>query len=133
LEWTEDLAVGNEMIDAQHKELFVRITDLVNAIKSKTCKFEIGPTTQFLQQYVIKHFTDEQNLMKSQNYPDFEAHKALHDKFIHDFEDLKKELEDETSNYSKSVYTNQMVVDWIVEHINQVDKKFGQYMKEQGK
>ena len=133
MEWTQDLSVDNGMIDEQHKELFKRITDLVDAIKSKTCKYKIGPTTQFLQEYMVKHFTDEQNLMESHGYPDIEEHKALHDQFIKDFAELRKELEDEESNYNKSVYTNQIVVNWIVDHINQVDKKFGIFMKEQGK
>jgi hemerythrin len=130
MNWTPDLAVDDGRIDEQHRELFDRIGKLVEAIKSKTCKYEIGPTTKFLEEYILKHFGDEETMMQEAGFPDFESHKAIHDNFISNFMDLKKELESETSNYSKSVYTNQIVVDWILDHINEMDKSFGRYLKE---
>ena len=62
MEWTTDLTVDDGKIDEQHRELFARITKLVEAIKSKTCKYEIGPTTKFLEEYIIEHFRDNTNL-----------------------------------------------------------------------
>ena len=128
MEWTTDLAVDEGKIDEQHRELFKRIGKLVSAIKSKTCKYEIGPTTAFLEEYIIVHFHDEEEMMRKAGYPDFDAHKAIHENFISDFNELKKNLEGESSNYTKSVYTNQIVVDWILEHIQAVDKSFGRFL-----
>ena len=133
MEWTPDLEVDEGKIDEQHRELFKRISKLVSAIKSKTCKFEIGPTTAFLEEYIIEHFNDEQEMMREAGYPDFEVHKAIHEKFISDFNELKKNLESESSNYTKSVYTNQIVVDWILEHIQEMDKAFGRFLSSEGK
>ena len=128
MQWTSDLAVDGGTIDEQHKELFRRIGKLVSAIKSKTCKYEIGPTTAFLEEYIFVHFRYEQEMMREAGYPEYEAHKAIHDKFISDFKELKKSLEGVTSNYTKSVYTNQIVVDWILEHIKEMDKSFGKFL-----
>ena len=133
MEWTTDLTVDEGRIDEQHRELFARITKLVEAIKSKTCKYEIGPTTKFLEEYIIEHFRDEEEMMRKAGYPDFDAHKAIHEKFISDFNELKKNLESESSNYTKSVYTNQIVVDWILEHIQEIDKSFGRFLSSGGK
>ncbi|MCK4910686.1 MAG: hemerythrin family protein [Thermodesulfovibrionales bacterium] len=129
MEWTPDLTVDNGKIDEQHRELFKRITKLVEAIKSKTCKYEIGPTTAFLEEYIVEHFHDEEEMMRKAGFPDFDAHKAIHENFISDFNELKKDLEGEDSNYTKSVYTNQIVVDWILAHIQEMDKSFGRYLK----
>ncbi len=128
MEWTPDLTVDGAKIDDQHRELFRRIGRLVEAIKSKTCKYEIGPTTEFLEEYIVEHFTDEQEMMKESGYPEYEAHKDIHDNFISDFNELKKTLENESSNYTKSVYTNQIVVDWILEHIKKEDKEFSRFL-----
>jgi len=128
MEWTPDLSVGVEKIDEQHRELFSRIGRLVAAIKSKTCKFEIGPTTQFLEEYVVEHFSDEEQLMQKVGYPDYEHHKALHEGFIRDFSALSRELESEISNYNKSAYTNKIVVDWILDHIKMVDMELGAFI-----
>ena len=133
MEWTTDLTVDEGRIDEQHRELFARITKLVEAIKSKTCKYEIGPTTKFLEEYIIEHFRDEEEMMRKAGYPDFDEHKAIHEKFISDFNELKKNLESESSNYTKSVYTNQIVVDWILEHIQEIDKSFGRFLSSGGK
>jgi hemerythrin len=128
MEWTPDLSVGVDKIDEQHRELFKRITSLVEAIKSKTCKFEIGPTTRFLEEYVLEHFSDEEDLMRSVDYPAYEQHKALHRGFIDDFEALARELEGESSSYNKSAYTNKIVVDWILAHIKKVDMELGSFI-----
>jgi len=128
MQWTPDLSVGVEKIDEQHRELFKRITALVDAIRSKTCKFEIGPTLKFLEEYVAEHFSDEEDLMESVGYPAYEQHRALHVKFMDDFEALTRELEGESSSYNKSAYTNKMVVDWILDHINKVDMQLGAFI-----
>ncbi len=128
MEWTQDLTVDEGKIDEQHRELFKRITKLVSAIKSKTCKYEIGPTTVFLEVYIIEHFRDEELMMSKAGYPDFEEHKAIHENFISDFAKLRMNLESESSTYTKSVYTNQIVVDWILAHIQEMDKSFGKFL-----
>jgi hemerythrin len=132
VEWTPDLAVGIGTIDGQHRELFDRITKLVDAIKASTCKYTIGGTLDFLEEYVVQHFADEQAMMLKYGYPGYEAHKAQHEAFKRDFALLREEFKDESSNYNRSALTNQFVVDWILNHINKVDKLFGEYLREKG-
>lgn len=130
MEWTEDLAIKVANIDEQHKELFARIGALVDSVKRKECKLTFGPTFTFLEEYVVKHFGDEEAIMQREGYPEFDAHKAEHGKFIADLNALKAEIQNEPSSYTRSVMTNQAVVDWILSHIKQRDKRFGQYMRE---
>ena len=129
MQWTDDLLVGDKTIDDQHKELFRRIGELVDAVKKKECKFLIDDTFKFIEQYVIKHFSDEEKIMLDQGYPGYDEQKAAHDRFIEDLRALKDELKLEESSYTRSVYTNQIVVDWIVAHIKQSDKKLGAFLK----
>ena len=130
IKWTEDLSVGNDMIDTQHRELFERINNLIDAIKTQTCKLVIGDTTKFLEDYVVTHFSDEEKFMSEMSYPGLPAHKAQHEHFMREFARLKDELRGESSSYTRSVLTNQIVVDWIVDHINQIDKAYGKFLKE---
>ncbi len=134
MEWTEDLATGNETIDTQHKELFRRINDLVLAVHHSVCKYKISDVIKFLEEYISFHFGQEEGLMQSRSYPDYKAHKAQHEKFKRNFLRLKKELikldgGKKPGSYGLSVRTNQVVVDWIVEHIARVDKLFGEFLK----
>ncbi len=137
MKWTEDLSVGIELIDNQHKELFSRINDLVDAIKQHTCKYKISDVVKFLEEYIVFHFGEEEKIMRQCAYQDYPAHKAQHKKFIAEFEELKKELPKleggrKPGSYDLSVETNKVVVDWILEHIAQVDKKLGEFLKNAG-
>jgi hemerythrin-like metal-binding protein len=134
MEWTEDLAVGVEKIDSQHKELFIRINDLVAAIKQSVCKYKIGDVVKFLDDYVVFHFGEEEEYMQKYSYPEYPQHKAEHTKFLKNFNRLKKKLPEleggkKPGSYDLSVEVNQVVVDWIIEHIKKKDKKFGSYLE----
>jgi len=134
MKWTEDLSIGVELIDNQHKELFSRINDLVAAIKQHTCKYKIGDVVRFLDEYIIFHFGEEERFMQKHKYPHYPQHKAQHTKFIESFNELKKEIHKleggrKPGSYDLSVETNQVVVDWILDHIVKVDKEFGAFLK----
>lgn len=133
MEWTEKLAVGVELIDSQHRELFVKINELVAAIRQHTCKYKISDVIRFLEQYIVFHFGEEEKLMLEKHYPGYPGHRAQHRQFMENFEELKKELlklegGKKPGSYDLSVMTNQVVVDWILEHIAETDKRFGEYL-----
>ncbi len=135
MEWTQDLAVGIEPIDEQHKELISRINNLVAAIRNQICKYTIGETISFLEDYVVTHFSEEERLMSSHDYPDCRQHIAQHKIFMRNFEELKRGLAlldggTKPGSYDLSVETNRVVVDWIRTHILHVDKKLGAYLKQ---
>jgi hemerythrin len=49
MQWTEDLTVGVEAIDNQHKELFSRINSLADAIRQGKCTYIIHGVVTFLE------------------------------------------------------------------------------------
>ena len=79
--WKENLSVGVNEIDNQHKELFNRINNLLDACTRGKGSEEIKRTLNFLSDYVISHFGTEENLMVRYNYPDYTSHKEKHEKF----------------------------------------------------
>ncbi len=132
MEWTEDLAVGIATIDMQHKELFVRINNLLLAIKEHRCRSEIDGTIKFLDDYAVFHFAEEEKRMAEAGYGGLAEHKKDHAVYLKNIADLKREADQPRVSgvsYELSVTANQIIVDWIVDHIMKIDKKFGQYMK----
>ncbi len=131
MQWTEDLSVGVDEIDNQHHELFDRINNLVAAIKNHRCKDEIDGTLNFLEEYAVTHFAYEEKYMQDFHYPEYPQHKAHHARYLEHLSELKKEAavpRVKGGSYDLSVTTNQMVVDWIVDHIMNVDRKFGAFL-----
>ena len=136
MEWTEKLAIGISSIDSQHKELFKRINNLVIAIKEKRCKSEIDTTIKFLDDYAKVHFSAEEKHMQEANYDGLEKQREDHRKYLASLAELKEQASRprvKGSSYDLSATTNQVVVDWIVDHILTIDMKFGEFLRQKGK
>jgi hemerythrin len=132
MEWSEKLAVGVATIDSQHKELFKRINNLVLAIKEHRCKSEIDGTLKFLDDYARVHFAEEEKHMKDTHYAGYAEQIEAHKKYLAALAELKAEAalpRVPGSTYDLSATTNQVVVDWIVDHILKLDMQFGEYLR----
>jgi len=130
LEWTSDLAVGHNTIDAQHQELIRRFNTLLEACRSGQGKSKIAEVLDFLGTYVIEHFAAEEQLMIRHNYPEKDQHIAQHHYFIAELKGLQLSLQSEGSNTSVVVRTNKTLLDWILRHIKQVDVRLGSFLKD---
>ncbi len=132
MEWNDSLAIGINTIDSQHKELFKRINNLVQAIKEHRCKDEIDGTLKFLDDYARVHFSEEEKHMLESGYAGLEEQRQEHNKYLDALKDLKAQAalpRVHGSSYDLSATTNQVIVDWIVDHIIRIDTKFGNFLK----
>ncbi len=135
MEWNEKLAVGIKTVDSQHQELFKRINNLVSAIKQHRCKDEIDGMIKFLEDYARVHFAEEERYMQETSYPGYEEQREEHRKYLVALDELKSQGSQpriQGASYDLSATTNQVVVDWIVDHILKTDMKFGEYLKSKG-
>jgi len=133
MKWTQDMAVGIESIDEQHRELFKRISDLLQAIREHRCKSEIDDTIIFLDDYARFHFSEEEKRMREAGYDGLEDHRKHHAVYLNNIKELKElavQPRIQGMSYELSVTTNQVVVDWIVDHIMKIDRNFGKHMKD---
>lgn len=128
--WTPDLAVGVETIDNQHKELFQRVSALLDACSAGKGKETIREILAFLEGYVVEHFNDEESLMVRHGYPGYSEHKSLHEQFIREFTALKQQIESDGATGHIVIQTNRIVVNWLNQHIRNVDKLVGAFLKE---
>ncbi|MBE3575472.1 MAG: hemerythrin family protein [Firmicutes bacterium] len=129
MEWTRDLATGVELIDSQHKELIDRINRLFAACSAGRGKEEVGKTLSFLGDYVVFHFRAEEREMAASQYPELPSHKARHDRFVQDFLALKGRFEAEGPTPELVVRANQLLVNWLIQHIRNVDKRMAAYLQ----
>ncbi|MDW7674144.1 MAG: bacteriohemerythrin [Bacillota bacterium] len=130
IEWTEDLAVGIDIIDSQHQELFKRINQLLDACNHGKGRETVDQIISFLEDYVVSHFSTEEEQMQKYNYPAYEAHKKQHTDFIANFLQLKERIYNEGLGAHIAIYTNHIVIDWLQDHINKTDKALGKYLKD---
>ena len=130
LQWSENLASGSSDIDTQHKELIVRVNSLLLAVdKGTTAREEIAKIVQYLTDYVVFHFGNEEKYMAKYNYSSATAHKAQHEQFVRTFMKLKDRLMMEGINAPLAQEIKDLCVDWLVNHIKYSDRALGMYLK----
>jgi hemerythrin len=128
-EWNGSLETGHELIDSQHKQLFAAINDLLDKCGAGKGKDEIASSLDFLNDYTIKHFFDEEKLQQKYEYPEYPQHKQYHDAFKTVVRDLKVRLimKGPTDELIRDVHVQ--VGDWLVTHIKGNDIKLAAYIK----
>jgi hemerythrin len=129
IEWNENLVTGNNDIDNQHKELFRRFDNLLSACNQRKGKEEVYNVLIFLDEYVRTHFAMEEALQKRHNYPHYPVHKEQHEKFIADLQKLEQQLQLEGASLPLVIQTNQTMVNWLINHINAMDRELASYLR----
>lgn len=127
--WKESLRIGVPLIDSEHKELCDRIDRLFDACGKGKGREEILKTVEFLENYTIKHFGDEEALQRSSGYPKVKAHKAMHEYFKSKLCELKDDIQNNGASVATISKTNYFLMDWFLNHIQKVDSELAQYVK----
>lgn len=133
IEWKTNLETGLKVIDDQHRELFRRFNKLLEACNSGKGRDEVMKVLLFLDDYIRSHFSEEEALQRKFNYPGHPAHLVLHRDFIKTVEELEKQFKDEGANISLVIQTNQMMVNWLTQHIGRMDREFAEFVRIQPK
>ena len=129
LQWTEDLSVGVEEIDNQHKELFDRINNLDSAMKQGRAKEEVVRLIEFLDKYVIIHFSAEEKYMTDYSYAGYALHKTKHDWFKKEFSDIRTKLDAGVITPDVIMLSNNLLITWFSNHIRSIDMMLGNFLK----
>ena len=126
---TPDLLTGNELIDSEHKQLFDAINSLLDACSKGQGRTELEKTTKFLYDYTSKHFADEEKLQIQSRYPDYQAHKQLHEGFKKSVLEINKKIVDQGATIALVGEVNTLVAGWLINHIKREDKKLADFIK----
>jgi hemerythrin-like metal-binding protein len=128
--WSQDLATGNAEIDSQHKQIFRLTSNLAEASKNGHDPKSLKETLDFLLNYTIKHFADEEALMSRHNYPGYRDHKKLHDDFHTSVSQLCAEHDTKGTSKELCDRVTFTIVHWVIQHIKQQDFKIADFIRE---
>lgn len=127
--FTKDLETGNAMIDQQHKQLIDAINALLDSCAKGKGRAEIQTTLDFLNNYVVKHFGDEEKLQLQSKYPDYTNHKKYHETFKQTVRDIDAEYKRDGATIVFVSKVNQSIAGWLLNHIKREDVKVAQHIK----
>ncbi len=125
---TDDLRTGNDIIDSQHETLFGIINDLFEACEKGKGRDSVVRTAKFLQEYVTKHFYEEETLQKNTGYPEYQSHRLVHEKYKENLGKYLKELDTNIISISALSDLNKIVAQ-LISHIKIEDKKMARHVQ----
>ena len=123
--WKEEYRIGNEKIDAQHKELFFKVEDLLDMAMTgdeETNRQECLELLDFLVSYTIFHFDTEEELQKELNYVSYSQHARIHSEFKNTVRAYQEKVEQDFSKEVLKKLTGTLMT-WLTMHVCDCDRK----------
>ena len=121
IEWSEDISVGIDAIDNDHKKLF----ELLNKSSEENLSSEeVLKLLNELAAYTKYHFEREEKVMEACSYPSLRKHRRVHQYML-------QEVTNKIKRYNNGALTqgmlHQFLSDWLVNHIVGMDKTISSY------
>ncbi|HNV59715.1 MAG TPA: bacteriohemerythrin [Rhodoferax sp.] len=117
IEWREGFKIGVAQVDQEHRHLFT----LVRALNLDS----VDQTVEELLDYVVTHFSNEQELMEKSGYPAFEQHLKLHEEFAAQVADFLGSGVEWSEDRVQEL--RRFLNKWLIGHIMTHDLRFGKW------
>lgn len=129
IQWTDALSVGIPFIDGQHQEWIVRFNALASAVDRHLGPLQVAQTLSFLVDYTHEHFAAEEAQMTAHQYPALPEHAQLHASLKGTLKNLVQDFEEEGPTHDLAAYIDTFLRNWLITHIQQVDSRFGAFVR----
>jgi hemerythrin len=130
--WSASLSVGHPEIDAQHRELFARADDLIDAMMAGRAAAEMEQLFVFLRDYCRDHFSMEEKLMVSTRYLLASSHVTQHREFQRQFQEVEDLMAERGATSLVVLGTKDLIRGWLVNHVSTVDLKLANHLTARG-
>lgn len=129
LVWHESDRCGNNTIDNQHESLYKLSNKLIFAISSGKKRSECEFLLNQLIDDTIKHFHDEEEILREISYPLTEFHHNIHHKLTVEVAELLNKFNHNELRVDELIKF--IAVDMILGHLLVEDKKFFSFLKDE--
>jgi len=118
--WRAKYSIGNAQIDAEHQRLIELANDVATLAASGEKIARIKADIVALYDYVKSHFQHEEEYMLQLGYPDYDAHKNLHEGIIAEMNAIMKQ----SGSLDTLVYKFKRLMHvWVQDHILTEDSR----------
>ena len=125
-EWSPELTLNHELLDAQHVDLFRRLATAAAAVDGPRAALE--EAVDAFRDTLVTHLAVEEQLMDETLYPERVRHKSAHELFVADFEKVRAELRALGATPTVVEGLRRRVPEWLRFHTRVNDAPFGAYL-----
>jgi len=129
LEWTDDLILGIEEIDRQHRAMFEHFNQLSLACHGTGA----GPLLMHLESLetlIALHFETEERLMVEWDYPAIDIQRSEHEQFARSIGEVRLMARTEGPSRVLGAKVAGNMVQWIVRHIRHHDTQLVRFIQQ---
>jgi hemerythrin len=130
IQWDNSFSVSITEIDKQHQKLIAIINDLNESMKQGRGKDVLSQIIGDLFTYAGEHFAHEEKYFDKFGYPAAASHKIEHANFVKKVTEFKNGFNN--GQLALTVEVMHFLKDWLKNHIQGIDKKYGPFLIEKG-
>ncbi len=131
LTWKNELSVGVDTIDREHRELAQTINELHATMRKDDQQGLTGPLLRKVVELTRAHFSSEEHMMTANKYPGTALHLFKHQYLMQQVEALLARVN--RGGFKLTDYSLTFLRDWFNTHIQKEDVQFGVWLNETGK
>lgn len=128
--WSDELSVGIDSIDDQHKKLVNMLNALNDGVEKGDADAVLAKIFEGLVVYTAKHFAYEEDLFAKTGYPMSEGHIKEHEALKTQALDLKAKMDE--GDFMVGVEVLAFLKDWLTNHIMKSDAAYSEHLKANG-
>lgn len=119
LQWRDQLGVGNDLIDADHKFLMEIVNKAEVSLKANN-RVALAAVLDELSGYAKTHFELEELIARAVGYPQAGQLHISHVKLVASLNKIKEEIGEELTEHAAAQFTV-LLRDWLIEHVIKED------------
>lgn len=126
--WGDGYSVCVNAMDEHHHKFIDYLNDLYDAVREKKNLSDMKAVAQEFYDYTRFHFKSEEALLAQYNYPGLDEQEEEHAYYVNKIATFRNLLFQDPQEMSHDMLI--FFKDWFLNHIQQVDKKYGPFLNE---
>jgi len=128
--WNSKFSVGVQALDDQHKALLNVLNEFHAASMKGKAREVAGPMMRQIVQLANEHFSTEQRMMESTQYPELAEHRSKHEELSAKLaEYVSRHEKGDTTMYAQLLY---FMRDWLSKHMQTEDCAYVSWIASHG-
>ncbi len=124
---SEELGVGQSVLDAHHDVMLARISELARCVEESDAAGVASVLALFWDE-TVSHFATEDAMMEEHDYPERIAHRRAHHLFLEDLKALVREADEHGISPEVAAWALERLPDWVKFHIQANDAPLAQFV-----
>lgn len=125
-EWSPELILNHELLDAQHMEVFRRLAEAGAALRGDREALETALAA--FADALMEHVSAEEQIMEETFYPERVRHRSAHEMFVADLGQMRAELARTGPTPDVEAWILTRIPEWLRFHIRVNDAPLGEYL-----